>query len=343
MNPFPEAELKLLIYWGFDSVAELLRGTSVEIEETGQYGGHYQSYTAYVYCYAPVDVCEELRRLPADAKKAVLDSFREITPPSTGGIDIDSVDYFVDPLHPTDDTMKDADLIKEIDSIKNTMIAVATGGPRINTIDDKYKIKVKRIRSALASRGIKDPNPYDSLWDWYGKWSSGDLPRYEPRRQYIRGLFQPLLNRLQHGLHDDGVRQDVEPTGWARVDRNLTNIREQLESAKDEEEFQAVGLLSRETLISLANEVYNPATHETPDGITPSKTDAKRKLDAYLMHALKGKTNEVLRKHARASLDLANDLQHRRTASYREAALCAEATTSVVNIIAIVAGKRDDE
>lgn len=45
--------------------------------------------------------------------------------------------------------------------------------------------------------------------------------------------------------------------------------------------------------------------------------------------------------HAKATLDLAVHLQHRRTATYRDAALCVEATISVVNLIAIIAGLRD--
>ena len=43
-----------------------------------------------------------------------------------------------------------------------------------------------------------------------------------------------------------------EPTGWTRVDRNVTEVRKRLETATMEEQFQAVGLLCRETLISLA-------------------------------------------------------------------------------------------
>lgn len=46
-------------------------------------------------------------------------------------------------------------------------------------------------------------------------------------------------------------------------------------------------------------------------------------------------------KHARAAVDRAVELQHHRTASFRPAALCVEATSSVVNVIAILAGKRD--
>jgi len=52
-------------------------------------------------------------------------------------------------------------------------------------------------------------------------------------------------------------------------------------------------------------------------------------------------TTEAIRKHAKVSLTLANDLTHRRTAEFRDAAMCAEATNSVVNIIAIISGRRD--
>jgi hypothetical protein len=64
-------------------------------------------------------------------------------------------------------------------------------------------------------------------------------------------------------------------------------------------------------------------------------------LDGYIAQELAGAPHEGVRRHAKAALALANDLQHHRTADYRQAALCAEATTSVVNLIAIVCGRRD--
>jgi len=66
-------------------------------------------------------------------------------------------------------------------------------------------------------------------------------------------------------------------------------------------------------------------------------------LDAYLAVELSGGQNEAARRHAKASLDLANALQHDRTATFQDAALCAEATASVINIIAIVSGRRDPQ
>jgi hypothetical protein len=117
-------------------------------------------------------------------------------------------------------------------------------------------------------------------------------------------------------------------------------IRRHLETAKNEEEFQTVGLLCRETLISLAQAVYNPAKHVPADSIAPSSTDAFRMLDAYFAVELGGSSNEATRGHAKASLRLANELQHRRTATFRDAALCVEATRSAVNIVAIISGRR---
>jgi hypothetical protein len=84
-----------------------------------------------------------------------------------------------------------------------------------------------------------------------------------------------------------------------------------------------------------------PDLHPTIDGVEPSDTDAKRMLEAYIMNELAGGRNEAARRHAKAALDLANDLQHRRTAGFRDAALCAEATSAVVNLLAIVSGRRD--
>ena len=134
-----------------------------------------------------------------------------------------------------------------------------------------------------------------------------------------------------------------EPTGWARVDRGIEKVRNALEAASTEEDFQTVGLLCRETLISLAQAVFDPTLHTTLDGTDPSDTDAKRMLEAYIMTELAGGSNEEVRQHAKAALKLANSIQHRRTATFHDAALCAEATTSVVNLIAIVSGLRDPD
>jgi len=137
-------------------------------------------------------------------------------------------------------------------------------------------------------------------------------------------------------------RTDVfeEPTGWPKVDRQLQEIRMRLDSADSEEECQAVGLLCREALISVSQAVYEPNRHKALDGVVPSDTDAGRILESIFVTELQGSANEESRAHAKAALRLALALQHKRTADYRMAALCAEATVSVVNLLAVISGRR---
>jgi len=232
-------------------------------------------------------------------------------------------------------------LIRDIEDQKNLMIAVSTGGPRIPTVQMEYEERERRIGAGLITLGIENPNQFPDLWKWYGKWSDGSLPTYQSRRRFIIDLYQPLLDALQLGK---GKSIEVaEPTGWARVDRNVEKIGNALERATNEEDFQALALLCREAIISLAQAVYNPEKHGSIDGVRPSETDAKRMLETYIAHELGGESNEHHRRFSKASFDLAVSLQHRRSADFRDAALCVEATRSLINIIAIIAGRRDPE
>ena len=140
------------------------------------------------------------------------------------------------------------------------------------------------------------------------------------------------------------VRAEIftEPTGWNKVDRQVEEVRLRLETAKNEEQFQAVGLLCREVLISVCEAAYDPDRHRTPDEVVEiSQTDAKRMLECILTVELGGGGKEEARAHAKATMRLALALQHKRTANFQMAALCAEATISAVNIVAVVSGRRN--
>lgn len=132
-----------------------------------------------------------------------------------------------------------------------------------------------------------------------------------------------------------------EPTGWPKVDRQAGELRFRLREASTEEQFQSVGHVCREALISLAQAVYDRARYPSTDGVEPSKTDAKRMLEAFLSVELSGSDQANARKHAKAAFDLANEVQHKRTATFRDAALCAEAALSVIRIVTILSGRRE--
>ena len=132
-------------------------------------------------------------------------------------------------------------------------------------------------------------------------------------------------------------------TGWPRVDRTLDEIRTRLRIASNEEQFQAVGVLCREALISLAGAVFDPDKHPplSAEDVAASNTDARRMLDRYVEAEARGKSNATIRRYVKVALQFANEVQHQRTATYRSTALCAEATAGLVNIIAILDGRRD--
>lgn len=149
---------------------------------------------------------------------------------------------------------------------------------------------------------------------------------------------RPLFHYRKHG-----TRAEVfsEPTGWAKVDRQLNEVRQKLGSAVSEEQYQIVGTLCREALITVAEQVFDATKHRTRDAVEMSKTDAFRMLEGYFDFELSGHANEEARAHAKASLRLSNALQHKRSADFRMAALCAEGTIATINIVAILSGRRD--
>jgi hypothetical protein len=239
-----------------------------------------------------------------------------------------------------DTAAPERDLIATLERMRDIMVAVSTGGPRIDDVNPSYRELYNSADSELRTRGIPNPIPFPDLWDWYGRWRSGDLPSYQSRREFLADLYAPVFEQVR--THATGRPPVVhEVTGWPKVDRTVGELRRRLAEAETEEQFQAVGLLCREAMISLAQAVHDPAKHLPLDGKEPSETDAKRMLESYLAAELEGSSSEVARRHARASYDLAVELQHRRTAAFRQAALCVEATSSLINVIAIVSGKRD--
>ena len=231
------------------------------------------------------------------------------------------------------------ELERLIEAQIDLMIAVATGGPRIQLKNSEYRDRRETILDGLQKLDKIDPNPFSDLWAWYSRWSSGDLPRYQSRRDYVRNLYRPLLEDLAGAPQRNPAEPSREPTGWDKVDRTVDKIVNDLTQANHEEEFQSIGLVCRECLISLAQAVFNPKEHRPRDGVRPSSTDAYRMLEAYFSAEFSGQRNEALRRHAKAALTLANELQHRRTAQYKDAALCSEATRTVVNIVAITSGR----
>jgi hypothetical protein len=224
---------------------------------------------------------------------------------------------------------------------REMMVAVATGKQQIQEVDDYYVARQLRLTESCAAAGIKYDNPHLSLWDWFHFWKAQGMDSYAERRNYVRQLFNAPVVSAVGRVHNPSPVAEREPTGWERVDRSLGKAKAQFNAASTEEEWQTVGLLGREVLISLGQAVYDPDVHGDTDmdGKKIGSTDARRQLFAWLHHQMPGGDNKEIRAHIKAAIDLAVHLQHRRTATRQLAALCLEATSSAVSVVAIIAGR----
>src|ERR1700727_350906 len=117
--------------------------------------------------------------------------------------------------------MTNPELLQALDRLKATKIAVATGGARIQAVQKEFAEEYDAVARELAERQLPNPLPYRDLWAWYGRWSSGDMPSWQSRRNFINGLFNELVPAIQSR---SVMPRPHEPTGWARVDRQRNSL-----------------------------------------------------------------------------------------------------------------------
>ena len=223
-------------------------------------------------------------------------------------------------------------VLQLIDRLKTLMIAVSTGGPRIQDVNAQYLAAYKTLDQYFSVLGLENPNHFRDLWEWYGRWSQSDLSTYASRRAFIPQLYQRAIDDI-NASQEEFSGEIYEPTGWDRVDRAIYEMKQRIAVADTEEKFQAIGMLGRETLITTAQQVFNRDLHKTEDGVNPSDTDSKRMWDAYFMYTLSGSANERYRKFAKSAVDLANHLTHDRMAEKSDAEMCITAVTAVINLV----------
>ena len=233
-----------------------------------------------------------------------------------------------------------AKLKQSIETIKNIMVSVATGGNRIQEEEDRYKKLHIQIEHDCKKLNLTYNNTYSSLWDWYGKWRA-DFQTYQERRTYIKELFTPTLAYFDETENYSNIEPFVDLDDWERIKRTITKIKRDSNVAQNEEDFQAIGLLCREVIISLAQAVFNPMLHGTTDekGVVIGNSDAVRMIGNYISTELNGSSNDELRAYAKNANKLANKLTHERNATKKEMLLTVASTLALINFIGIIEEK----
>ena len=231
-------------------------------------------------------------------------------------------------------------LKQSIETIRNIMISVATNGSLIKDENERYqKLQLEIARDCKRLNLIYN-NFYASLWDWRGKWKA-DFQTYQERRSYINALFSPTFVYFEDVESSQNLETFVELSAWERIERTVVKIKKGANTATNEEDFQGIGLLCRDVIISLAQAVYNPIVHGDTDenGTRIGASDAVRMLQNYINSSLSGKDNKELRDYIKATNAIANQLTHKRSATKKDMLLTVSSTISLINFIGIVEDK----
>ena len=182
-------------------------------------------------------------------------------------------------------------LIKKIEDLINIMVAVATGGPQIQKVNSEYMAIYQEVENLLLLEKLENPNEYRDLWRWYGRWSRGDLPTYQSRREYIANMYDPLLKKL-HTLKpnrttDSDEKHASSSSSFSRIDADKNTadvIKKQYDvfichASEDKESF----------VRSLANELRNKNITVWYDEFTLKLGDSLRKsIDKGLVNSRYG-------------------------------------------------------
>jgi hypothetical protein len=159
------------------------------------------------------------------------------------------------------------------------------------------------------------------------------------------GLMLRLLNDDSSRAESiiDDIAKGVEL--MSQVRRKLDLTAEKLLQAVELEEIQAIGVMCRETLLTLMEHIFSPAYLKDNEEI-PKKSDFKNKCKITLDSLLAGSDNAELRDHMRklsySAWEYSNEVTHSTSKSNQDAAIALSLCTAVVSVFENLLDKFND-
>ncbi|HCB96112.1 MAG TPA: hypothetical protein DEP65_11275 [Ruminococcus sp.] len=159
------------------------------------------------------------------------------------------------------------------------------------------------------------------------------------------GIMQRMQSSQEQYNPDDYIQAATLNAEIApQLLRKLRSIATLIDSATEIEDFQSIGVQSREILIELGNHIYSP--HMAGDQEQPQSSNFKRKTELAIQFFLKGSDNadyrSIIKKITEATWDYANKITHSSNATYYEASTCVSLCISLVGLYENVLQKSFD-
>lgn len=147
------------------------------------------------------------------------------------------------------------------------------------------------------------------------------------------GLMERMQASKEQYNPDDYIEAATLGTEIApQLLRKLRSIATQIDLATEIEDFQSIGVQSREILIELGNYIYD--SHMAGDQEQPQASNFKKKAELTIQFYLNGSDNadyrSMIKKLTEATWDYANKITHSSSATYYEASTCVSLCISLV-------------
>jgi hypothetical protein len=168
-------------------LALLLRHCQANLVKCEVDNGYSSDLVDVAVIEAPTPIDEALEKLPSHDRKRIAEAVASAysNRKALEEIKVSATDAVVGGA---------AALLAELLIHRDMMIDVATGGVRIEEVNDYYRAREVRIRQTVPE-DLKFENPHPDLWEWYRYWSA-NLPHWRDRRFYIRQLFGPVIDAV---------------------------------------------------------------------------------------------------------------------------------------------------
>lgn len=199
------------------------------------------------------------------------------------------------------------------------------------------------LRSVLLRLGITSFNVPFRHFDSFNKYwkQNGGQGSWQARRNMLDQEFEPLhalLDEREAGSITSTLADPISPrrlTGWPRVDEEISELRRHFESASTQQDYSNVGNDAVSVLEALSAAAYDHEKHRRPeDESEPPVASTKDRFDRYIEASLPGKENAEMRKLARATIEMAQAVKHRRsTVTRMSAGVAADSVIVLSNLM----------